>query len=184
MARDFHLAVDVHAHQQAESEHHRQHGAAAIGQKRHGNAHHRDQAHHHQPVDHDVEEEVQDDAHGQQAAELAAGAHRGLHAIEDDHREQHQQRQGADKAEFLAEAGPDKVGLFFGQEVQPALGALGEALARHPARADGDLGLGDVPALAQCVQFGMDEGLYPRLLRVMQHKACILYTSPRPRDEA
>src|SRR5262245_57861421 len=33
------LAVDMHAHQDAESQHHGQHGAAAIGQKRHGNAH-------------------------------------------------------------------------------------------------------------------------------------------------
>ena len=58
------------------------------------------------------------------------GAHRGLHAVEDHHREQDQQRHGADKAELLAEVGADEVGLLFGQEVEPALRALQEALAR------------------------------------------------------
>src|SRR3984957_3508098 len=117
MPGNFDLAMDMHAQQKAETEHHREHGGAAIRQKRHGNAHHRDQAHHHQAVDHDVEEEIEGDAHGQQAAELAAGAHGDLQAVENHHREQDQQRHRTDKAELLAEIGEDEIGLLFRQEV-------------------------------------------------------------------
>jgi hypothetical protein len=37
----------------------------------------------------------------------------------EDQRVKHQQREGADKAEFLGKRGEDEVGVLFGQEVQP-----------------------------------------------------------------
>src|ERR1700710_337880 len=129
LARDFDLAVDIHAHEQAKAEHHGEHRRAAIGDQRHGNADDGDEAHHHRGVDHDVEEEVQRHAHRQQAAELAARAICDLDAIADHDAEQDQQCDTADEAELLAEIGEDEISLLLWQEVELALRPLQEALA-------------------------------------------------------
>src|SRR5579862_8585456 len=80
MPGDLDLAVDVDAHQKAEAEHDAEHGRPPIGDQRHGDAHDRDQAHHHRAVDEDIEEEVEHQAHGDEAGELAARGHGDLDA--------------------------------------------------------------------------------------------------------
>src|SRR6266566_5529793 len=57
-ARDENAAVDMDAHQQTKAEHHCHNRAAAIGEQRHRYPHHGNEPHHHECVDHDVEEEI------------------------------------------------------------------------------------------------------------------------------
>ncbi len=106
-------------------------------------------AHHHRGIDHDVEEEIERDADGDEPAELAARGHGDPDAIADDDGEQQQQHHAADESEFLAERGNGEVGVLLGQEVEPALRSLHESLAAHAARPDRDLGLADIPAGAE-----------------------------------
>ena len=61
-----------------------------------------------------------------------------------------------------------KVRLLLGQEVQVTLRALQEALAPHAAGAERDLRLDDVVTGAERVAFGMQEGVDPGALIVMQ----------------
>ena len=69
----------------------------------------------------------------QQLAEAVLVLHRRDKAKHQHQRIKRQQRDRADKAELLAQRGEDKVGVLFGQKVQPALRALHEPLARPAA---------------------------------------------------
>ena len=95
---------------------------------------------------------------GQERAEAVAVGDRRGDAEDHDQRVEQEQRHRAHEAELLGERGEDEVGVLFGQEVQPGLGALHEAAPREAARAERDLGLGDVVAGAERVGVGVEEG--------------------------
>src|SRR5713226_950110 len=115
--------MHVHAHQKTETEHHRHHRAAAIGNQRHGNADDGDEAHYHQTVDHDVEEEIDCDPHREQASKLAARLHRDLDTVIEHQGEHRQEHHRTEKAKLFADHREDEIGLFFGEEIEAALRA-------------------------------------------------------------
>src|SRR3546814_6107999 len=68
-------------------------------------------------------------AERQQAGDLVARPEGDGEAIAQQQEVKAQQGEAADQPEFLGQHGKDEVGLFLGQEVELALGALHEALA-------------------------------------------------------
>ena len=62
-------------------------------------------------IDHDVEKEVERDAHRQQAAELAAAAQRNRERIKDHQDIERQQRQPANEPELLGDHRDHRAGF-------------------------------------------------------------------------
>ena len=79
-------------------------------------------------------------------------------------------RADADQAELFAHHRNNEVGVAFGKKVQVRLGAQQPALAKHPARADGGLGLDNVPSGAQRIALRIEEGQNPLFLIVVHHE--------------
>ena len=74
---------------------------------------------------------------------------------EGDDREEHEHGEGADETEFLADDGEDEVGVRLGQRA-PLLAARAEAEPPPAAGAEGELTLGDLPALAKSIGRGIE----------------------------
>ena len=64
--------------------------------------------------------------------------------------------------------GEDEVGVLLGQEIKARLGAAEIASAEDAARAERDLGLEDVIAVAQRILLGVEEGEQALALVVAQ----------------
>ena len=143
------------------------HRRPAIGDQRQGDADDRHQPGHHRHVDHEEQEERSRDPVGQERGVSVAVRQPGEDAEPDDQCVKHQQGKGPDEAEFLGQRGEDEVGVLFGQEVQPRLCALHIALARPAAGAQRDLRLGDVIARAKRIGAGIEEGVDPPELIIL-----------------
>src|SRR3546814_130478 len=96
--------------------------------------------------------------HGwQQAGELVARPEGDGEAIAQQQEVKAQQGEAADQPEFLGQHGKDEVGLFLGQEVELALGALHEALAGERPGTEADHRLQRVVAGAQRIVLRVQE---------------------------
>ena len=120
------------AEQQAQAEHQRQHGRAAVGDQRQRHADDGDQAGHHRDVDGDVDEQVEHHADREQAGELAGCPQRDHQAQQDHEQEEAEDRDGADEAQLLGQHGEGEVGVLLGQEAELGLAAVQKPLPQKP----------------------------------------------------
>ena len=157
-------------HQDAEAEAERDHRRAAVADEGQRHAHDRQDAAHHAHVDEGVGEKAERDRAGEQAREDRRRLGGDHQAAKDQEDEAEHQADAADQAELLGERGEDEVGGALGDELEVGLGALHEALAGRAARADRDLALDDVKALAERVGGRVEQRADAVLLVVAHHR--------------
>src|SRR5262249_17932414 len=162
------IAVDARIQQQAETEHDGEHRRAAVGNERQRHADDGYEAHDHCRINRHVEREIGHDPEPEKAPELAAAAEGDRETVADDEHVKRQQRDTADKAEFLGQGGEDEVGLLFRQKAQMALRAVQKALAEQTSGAERDLRLQNVIAGAERIALRVEKRIDPVLLIIAQ----------------
>lgn len=89
-------------------------------------------------------------------------------AVANQNQVEKQNKGAAHHAEFFRECGKDKVGMFFGEEIQVALGAGKKTFAPDAAGAEGNFGLNNMVAGSLRVAFRVQERQNSILLVVVQ----------------
>ena len=135
-------------HDDADADHHGQHGGTAMANEGKGDAGDRSEADDHQQIDHDVEEDGAGQARRNELPIAGLALHRDPQAPAHQEDIEPQYEEPADNAPLFGHGGKDEIGVAFGQIVEMALGAVAKPFAEYPARPDGDLGLGDMVACA------------------------------------
>src|SRR5690554_1145022 len=160
----------MYNHQQSKTRQQYDQLTAAVADQRQRHADHRQQATDHADINEYIDKKGERHAAGQQLAEGLLGVVGDVEAPGDDQQIDQYQQGHPDQTELLGQHGNDEVGMPFGQEVQMGLGALQPALAIDAARADGCLGLDDVPAGPQRVALGIEQRQHPLFLVRMHDK--------------
>src|SRR6202000_1252899 len=103
-------------------------------------------------------------AEGDQSAELITGRQSDDETISEQKKIKSQQKQSAGHAEFFRQHDENKIGMFFGQELQLALGAVAIAFAEQPAGTKRDLGLQNIVTRTKRIGARIDKGHQSRAL--------------------
>ena len=118
-----------------------EHGAASVADEGQGEALGGDQGDRHEHVDHRLQTQEQGDAEGQEATEVIPSVHRRADSAREEEAEEGDDHEHTHEAELLGEDREDEVRVPLREVAREGLATEPEALAREPARTDGDQGV-------------------------------------------